>query len=131
MSIGFFHSFNREHKHTANYGVITVEGGVPETSYHRYGDCEISTYHNSGAHDYGDSFEAYDSASHKAFCRCGAYALRAHGVKSSRIRLVRGRYVGTCVDCLASVDLGDTKALKPLSLASGEAEEDPAQGAEA
>ena len=71
--------FNREHSHTANYGVITVKDGIPETSYHCYDDCGISTYHNSGAHEYTASFEAYDAGRHKAFCRCGAYALRPTG----------------------------------------------------
>lgn len=115
--------FKKQHSHTANYGVVTVDGGVPETSYHCYDDCAISTYHLSGAHDYGDSFEPHDAGSHKALCKCGAYELRAHGVKASSVRLVRGRYVGTCEDCLAAVNLSDTKAIQPLSLAGDGAEE--------
>lgn len=122
LRIFSFH-FNRQHQHTANYGVITVNGGVPETAYHCYDDCAISTYHNSGAHDYNDSFEPCSSSQHKALCRCGAYALRPHAVKSSSLRLVRGRYIVTCMECGASVDMGDTKTLTPLSLASGEAED--------
>ncbi len=115
--------FKKQHSHTANYGVVTVDGGVPETSYHCYDDCAISTYHLSGAHDYGGSFEPHDAGSHKALCKCGAYELRAHGVKASSVRLVRGRYVGTCEDCLAAVSLSDTKAIQPLSLAGDGAEE--------
>ena len=50
-------------------------------------------------------------------------------MKSSSLRVVRGRYIGTCVDCLASVDIGDTKTITPLSLASVEDEGEAAQRA--
>ena len=83
--------FESNHSHSNNYGVYTLNGDTPTTTYYCHCSPSIHTHHQ-----YDFRYSLINNEDHKAFCSCGDYIINSHR------KCINGSYQ-YCIDCTWSI----------------------------